>query len=93
MHKILTPHECVTVQKQGWGGIKNGELLRLAESAFDLFITSDQNIAYQQNFGGKQIRIIGLSTNNLRRILAAAPLVQSAVATVQLGEYRHVQIP
>ena len=35
---------CITAQKRGWGGIKNGDLLRLAEGDFDLFITSDQNI-------------------------------------------------
>lgn len=47
MHKILTGRDCSTVQSQGWGGIKNGDLLQLAEDEFDLFITSDQNIRYQ----------------------------------------------
>jgi hypothetical protein len=40
MHRLLTHHSCTNVQAQGWGGIKNGELLRLAETEFDLFITS-----------------------------------------------------
>jgi len=43
MHRLLTNHSCTNVQAQGWGGIKNGELLRLAETDFELFITSDQN--------------------------------------------------
>jgi len=49
MHKLIAGHECTTVQKCGWKGVKNGELLKLAESKFDLFITSDQNIRHQQN--------------------------------------------
>ena len=49
MHTLLVGHESSTAQQRGWGGIKNGDLLKLAESAFDLFITSDQNIRYQQN--------------------------------------------
>jgi hypothetical protein len=44
MHKLLPGHDCTTARQRGWGGIKNGDLLRLAEGEFDLFITSDQNI-------------------------------------------------
>ena len=42
MRRLLTNHSCVNVQARDWGGIKNGELLRLVETDFDLFITSDQ---------------------------------------------------
>jgi hypothetical protein len=63
MHKLLTGHTCTTAQRRGWGGIKNGDLLRLAEGEFDLFITSDQGIRYQQNLSGRRIAIIELSTN------------------------------
>ncbi len=73
MHRLLDGHECTTAQKRGWGGIKNGDLLRLAEGEFDLFITSDQNIRYQQNMAGRCIPILELSTNDLRRIQVAAP--------------------
>ncbi len=47
MHRLLASHECRTAQQQGWGGIKNGRLLQLAEGEFDLFITSDLNLRYQ----------------------------------------------
>jgi hypothetical protein len=72
MRELLANHACTTPQKRGWGGIKNGDLLRLAEGEFDLFITSDQNIRYQQNLAGGSIPILELSTNDLRRIQAAA---------------------
>ena len=93
MHKLLAGHNCTTAQQRGWGGIKNGELLRQAEGEFELFITSDQNIRYQQNLAGRQIPILELSTNDLRRIQAAAALIQSAIATMQPGEFRQLAIP
>jgi hypothetical protein len=93
MHKLLVSHECTTAQRCGWGGIKNGELLRLAEGKFEVFITSDQNIRYQQNLAGFQIAILELSTNDLRRIEAAAALVRSAVDAAQPGQVQHVKVP
>ena len=93
MHKFLTGHECSTAQQHGWGGIKNGDLMRLAEKEFDLFITSDQNIRYQQNLAGRQIAILELSTNDHRRIQSAAALIQSVVATMQPREFRRLEIP
>jgi hypothetical protein len=48
IQRLLSTHVCITVQAKGWAGIKNGDLLRRAEVEFDLFITSDQNIRYQQ---------------------------------------------
>jgi hypothetical protein len=78
MHKFLAGHDCTTAQKCGWGGIENGELLRLAEDKYDLFITSDQNVRYQQNLSGRKIAILELSTNDLYRIQAAASAIQDA---------------
>jgi hypothetical protein len=93
VQKLLVGHDCVTVQERGWGGIKNGELLRLAEPEFDLFITTDQNIRYQQNLAGRRLPILELSTNNIRRLRAVASLIQSAVAAVKAGQYRKLDIP
>jgi hypothetical protein len=93
MHKLLLSHDCGTAQKRGWGGLKNGDLLRLAEGEFDLFITSDQNIRYQQNLAGRRISILELSTNDLRRIEAAADQIQAAVAAIKPGELRYLEIP
>jgi predicted nuclease of predicted toxin-antitoxin system len=93
MRKVLTGHECSTAQQRGWGGIKNGDLLQLAEKEFDLFITSDQNIRYQQNLAGRQIAILELSTNDLRRIQAAQALIQSAIETIQPREFRRLEVP
>lgn len=93
IHKLLADHDCASVQRRGWGGIKNGELLNRAEGEFDLFITSDQNIRYQQKLAGRRIAILQLSTNRLRPLLAAATPLQSAVAAIRPGEFRELQIP
>jgi hypothetical protein len=93
MRKSLTGHDCTNAQKKGWGGTQNGELLKLAEAEFDLFITSDQNLRYQQNLTGRRLAVLELSTNDLRRILAATDLILAAITTMQEGEYRPLEIP
>jgi len=93
MRRLLAGHDCTNVQKRGWGGTKNGDLLQLAEAEFDLFITSDQSLRYQQNLAGHRLAILELSTNDLHRILAADTMITCAIATMQKFEYRHVDVP
>jgi hypothetical protein len=93
MHRLLAGHECRTAQHCGWGGLKNGDLLRHAEDDFSLFVTSDQNLRYQQNLSGRKIAILELSTNKLRRIMASADVIQAAVENISPGEYRRLEIP
>jgi len=93
MHRLLAGHECTTAQQRGWGGIKNGDLLTVAQTQFDLFITSDQNIRYQQNLASRRIAILELSTNDLRRIGAAAVPIQTAVAAIRPAEFVKLEIP
>lgn len=57
MRKVLDGHSCTTAQRMGWDAITNGELIRLAEADLDVFVTSDQNIRYQQNLAGRRIAI------------------------------------
>ena len=94
MHRLLSQHSVTSVQAQGWSGIRNSELLRRAETAeFELFITSDQNIRYQQNLAGLSIAILELSTNDLRRIRSSAELIEAAVANIHAGKLQHLEIP
>jgi hypothetical protein len=67
MHKLLSGHACSTVQELGWGGIKNGDLLQRAEGEFDVFITSDQNLRYQQN-----LTVDSLQFSNSQLMILAA---------------------
>ena len=93
MHRLLTNRTCTSVQAQGWSGIRNVDLLQRAEGEFDLFITSDQNIRYQQNLAGRAIAILELSTNDLHRIQAAASLIEVAITDMEPRELKQLIIP
>jgi hypothetical protein len=93
LHRLLAGHECLTAQQCGWGGIKNGDLLRQAEGQFEAFVTADPNIRYQQNLAQRALPILELSTNDWRSIREAADLIRSALSNLQAGEYRRLEIP
>ena len=68
-------------------------MIQKAETEFDLFITCDQNIRYQQNLQDRRIAILELSTNDLRRIMASGELLNQVMSIIQPGEYRELPIP
>lgn len=77
-----------TVQREGWGGLSNGELLSKVEPEFDVFITMDTNIVYQQDLSGLAFCLIVLHAPN-SRYESLHPLVQeirSALAKAKPGE-------
>jgi hypothetical protein len=71
----------------------NGELLRRAKPDFDLFITCDQNIRYQQNLATHEISVLQLSTNDLRRLIASISVIRSTVDSIQKAEFKILEIP
>jgi len=61
----LLPHEVSTVREMGWSGIKNGRLMTLcAENNFDILLTIDKNLQYQQNLSKYPIAIVIIDTNS-----------------------------
>jgi len=74
------------VQQVGWAGVKNGELLRRAEREFDLFLTADKNLRYQQNLKGRRLAILLLPTNRLKVLQRMTADIEAAVARVIPGE-------
>jgi hypothetical protein len=80
-----------TVQEMGWSGTKNGALLRLAEEHFDVFITTDKNLRYQQNLSGRHLAFILLPSNQVPIVAALAPAVEQAVQTIMPGDF--IEIP
>ena len=87
-------HVVVTVWFQGWSGLKNGALLKVAEEAgFELFITADQEITYQQNLKNRKMAVLVLSTNNWDLIKASVAEIRAAIAEAKPGGYREVEIP
>lgn len=90
--KLLTGHVCSSPQKCGWGGITNGELLKLAEVEFDLFITSDQNLRYQQNLAGRKIAILELSTNDWRCIQSDAVRIRNVIEEINPSDFIQFEV-
>jgi hypothetical protein len=88
----ITGHNVQTVPEMGWAGTKNGALLRLAEAQFDIFITADQNLQYQQNLKSNILGIVVLvSPNNRLETLAPfVPQLLGKLATIQAGEVIHI---
>lgn len=81
-------HDCQTVRRAGYGSKKNGELLTLAEGRWDVLLTSDQNIKYQQNMTGRSVSILILraKSNRLRDLLPLMPACAEALLSIQPGE-------
>jgi hypothetical protein len=71
-------HEVQTVAEVGWAGVKNGELLRLAATAFDVLITVDRNLEYQQSFKGVSLAVIVVHASSID-IIALRPLMPAVL--------------
>jgi hypothetical protein len=86
-------HIVITTWFQGWSGLKNGALLAAAEEAgFDLFITADQEISYQQNLTGRRIALLVLSTNNWSVVKEQVKRIADAIEAATVGSYVFVDI-
>jgi predicted nuclease of predicted toxin-antitoxin system len=83
----LVGHDVVTARQMGWTAIKNGELLALAEKEFDVFITVDRNLAFQQNLTDIAIAVIILEarTNRLADLKQIVPLLLQSMASAKAG--------
>jgi hypothetical protein len=90
---LLSGHTVITAAYQGWAGKKNGALVALAEeNAFDVMVTADQGLNYQQNMKGRKLALLVLSSGNKRFILANAPHILAAISAAQAGSYTLVDI-
>ena len=82
LKKEFRGHKVMTVPEMGWSGKKNGDLLRLAEKHFDVFITLDQNLQYQQNLSKSSMVVLLLSVKN-NRYESIQPLVPKTLAVLK----------
>lgn len=93
LRNALTSHEVFTVRFQGWSGLKNGELLRTAESAgFQVFVTGDQTVSYEQNLALRQITVVVLSAIEWHIIRHSLPAVQAAVDSAVPGSLQLIEV-
>ena len=90
----LGGHDVRTVPQMGWAGIKNGALLTLAEGEFDVFITVDRNLSFQQNLPKFNIAVLVLhaTSNRLADLKPLAPKILATLPTLIKGTAQHVDI-
>ena len=94
LRHLLAGHEVSTAYERGWSTLDNGELLAAAQShGFQVLVTTDTNLKYQQNLASRSIAILVLGTTSWPRIKAAAEAVISAVDATTRGTYVEVAIP
>jgi hypothetical protein len=83
-----------TAAQQGWDTLKNGELLSAAEAAgFDVILTTDKNMRYQQNLAGRKIAVVVLGQQQWPRLRAHMRLIVDAVNAALPGSCADVEIP
>ena len=92
LRKELPGHEVKTVAEAGWAGVRNGELLQLAAKQFDLLLTVDRNLEYQQNFAGLTLAVIVVHTpsNDVTVLRHLMPAVLAAIPTTKPGMVTHI---
>ncbi|MBV8776853.1 MAG: DUF5615 family PIN-like protein [Alphaproteobacteria bacterium] len=92
----LSGHLARTVQQCGWSGRRNGDLLRRAAAdGFDIFLTADHNLSYQQNFSGLSLAIVVLMapSNALEDLQALVPALLALIANAEPGQLYRVGTP
>ena len=90
----LSSHEVTEAIERGWHRISNGELPNLAEAAgFELLLTTDKGIRYQQNLKGRKIAIVVLGNSTWRIVKLHLDRIVAVVAEARPGSYSEVDIP
>lgn len=87
LKRVLAGYEVTTVQEAGWSGIKNGALLSLAEPLFDLFLTGDKNLRYQQNLKARRLALIVFPSNKLSVVKTLETSLKLKIAQVTSSDY------
>ena len=94
LRQSLAHHEVTTAYEREWSRLKNGELLDEAErQGFEVLVTTDLKLKYQQNLRSRRIAIVVISTPSWPRIQRSIAAVVAAVDAASAGSYTEVEIP
>lgn len=93
LKRDLAGHEVHTVEDAGFKGLENGDLLKAASAAYEVLITVDRNIPYQQNITGLNIAILILAAkrNSYVRLKPLIPRALSALQTMKVGDVIRIE--
>ncbi len=92
--QFLSEHKVETVDDHGWARISNGELLKIAEAAnFEVVVTADQNIVYQQNLKDRRISLVVLGSNIWPIVRNHEAAIRQQVDAATPGSYAFIDMP
>lgn len=92
--RFLYAHIVRTTLQEGWDTLTNGSLLLVAENAgFEVLLTTDNSLAYQQNLKGRKIAIVVLSRNRWRMVQRVVQRITAAVDAAMPGSYTLIHVP
>jgi hypothetical protein len=93
LRKHLNSHTVVTAYELGWGNLENGALLQHAENhGYDVLVTTDQNLKYQQNLVERKIAVLVLSSTSWPRIQKSLPAIIEALSAIRENGYVEVAV-
>jgi predicted nuclease of predicted toxin-antitoxin system len=86
--RLLSGHDVRTIHQEGWSNLSNGALLSAAAGKYDVFLTLDQNLSYQQNLHDRPLAVIVLHarSNRLEHIEPFVPAILHAIPTAPKGQ-------
>lgn len=92
MCRSLTGHECSSVRKMGWDGLRNGELLAKAQIDFDVFVNGDRNLTFQQDVTKVDMAVVVLQAESiqLEHLLPLIPKVLTVLPTLASGQVVYI---
>ena len=94
IRSYLDRHVVSTASEQGWDTLKNGELLTVAEAAgFEVLLTTDKNLRYQQNLSGRKIAVVIIGRQQWPQLSRHVQRVVEAVDAAVPGSYTEIDIP
>lgn len=92
LRRLLGPHEVVTAVFMGWAGLKNGDLLRVAEdSGIEVLLTGDQTLNYEQNLAGRRLAVVALSAIQMPIIKNSLQAIIAAIGNAAPGSFQVVE--
>lgn len=92
LRAFLIGHEVVTAFEAGWSEISNGDLLEKAEKEFDVLVTTDKQLKYQQDLASRRIAILVLPYASWIRLRTQAEKIAKAVTGLQPGSYQELRL-
>jgi len=87
----FSDHDVVTVGFMGWAGIQNGDLINLIDEEFDILITGDHNLRYQQNLKERRISIIEVPFTMLDQLNPLIEQIKEAIVVSSVGSYIQIK--